>query len=160
MLSVQQGRKNAVMLQHMVCKGYFILPLWVVEVVATALFLSKRCHPACPWWGTWEWLGPCMALGRGCKCLLLDSPDGAGKQGLGKWLYHLHCLKGRLPECSKVKELEMDVRGVSFASLTLLLCNTVPVHLLHFTPRYSLKLAVTSSWSARALLHTCNEIDH
>lgn len=93
-----------------------------------------------------------------CKCLLLDSPDVTGKQGLSEWFYHLYSSRGLDARCLGGQR----VRGVSFASRTLLLRKSVLVHLFHFTPGYSLaspQLAVASSRSAKTLLHTCNKIN-
>lgn len=107
----------------------------------------------------WGWLAWAMGNWGRCKCLLLDSPDVTGKQGLSELFYHLYSSRGL-----DARWLEgQRVRGVSFASRTLLLWKSVLVHLFHFTSGYSLaspQLAVTSSRSAKTLLHTHDKISH
>lgn len=94
----------------------------------------------------WKW--PLHGLERDASACCWIVQMELGNKGLASNFITSTHLRGWLPDCSKVRELEMDVRGVSFASFTLLLWKNVPVHPFHFTPEYSLaslKLAVTSS---------------
>lgn len=141
--------------------------LRVLEVLASALVLPKRCHAAYPQRRTPGWFGngPCTALGGrsdASACCRLVQMELGNESLASDFITSTH-LGGWLPDRSQVRELEMDVRGVSFASLTVLLWKNVLVHPFHFTPGYSLagpKLAVTSSRSAKTLLHTRDKINH
>lgn len=79
---------------------------------------------------------------------VLDSPDGAGKQGLGKRFYHLHSSQGPAARLLKGQGIRDGcLRSIICISHSLLWKNVL-VHPFHFTPGYSLaslKLAVTSS---------------
>lgn len=89
----------------------------------------------------WPWGG-----GASARCWIVQTE--LGSKGLARDFITSTHLRGQLPDCSKVRELEMDVRGVSFATLAPLLWKNVLVHPFHFTLGYSLaslKLAVTSS---------------
>lgn len=111
----------------------------------------------------WKW--PLHGLGRGgnaSACCWLVQMELGNESLASDFITSTH-LRGLLPDRSQVGELEMDVRGVSFASLTVLLWKNVLVHPFHFTPGYSLaglKLAVTSSRSAKTLLHTRDKVNH
>lgn len=64
-------------LQHMDHSGAFILlPPWAVEVVALPWSCARGITSMQDMGMAWKW--PL----RGCKSSLLDSPDGAGNEGL------------------------------------------------------------------------------